>query len=106
MARIAEVSIAPAEPLSDGTAELTLEFDVFDAMLSTVFNPCADTFGGALAAYEILLLILLRLILLPCILYAIFETAEIWLFAFEALVVCAFEDGETLKVVEKPALRL
>ena len=51
MARIAEMSIAPAEPLSDGTAELTLELYVLGAMLSTVFNASADTFGGALAAY-------------------------------------------------------
>jgi hypothetical protein len=87
MARIAEVRIAPAEPLSDGTAELALELDVVDAMLSTVFNSCADTFGGAFAADEVLLLVLLRLILLLFILSAIFQTAEIWLFAFEALVV-------------------
>ena len=87
MARIAEVRIPPAEPLGDGTAELALELDIVDAMLSTVFNSCADTFGGALAAYEILLLVLLRLILLLFILSAIFQTAEIWLFAFEALVV-------------------
>jgi hypothetical protein len=51
MARIAEMSIAPAEPLSDGTAELTFELYVIGAMLSTVFNASADTFSGALAAY-------------------------------------------------------
>ena len=51
MARIAEVRIPPAEPLGDGTAELTLELDIVDAMLSTVFNASADTFSGALAAY-------------------------------------------------------
>jgi len=106
MAIVAEMGRPPAEPLSDGTAELTLELYVFGAMLSTVFNPCADTFGGALATDEVLLLVILRLILLLCVYNAIFQTAEICLFAFEALVVCTFEDGEPLKVVEKPALRL
>ena len=100
MARIAEVRRAPAEPLGYGAAELTLELYVLDTMLCTVFNTSADTFGGALTADEILLLVVFCLILLLCIDYAIFQTAEIWLFAFEALVVCAFEDGETLQVVE------
>ena len=100
------MSIAPAEPLSDGTAELTLELYVLGAMLSTVFYASADTFGGAFAAYQVLLLVVLRLILLLCVYFAIFQTAKIWLFAFEALVVGAFVDGEALKVVEKPALRL
>jgi len=106
MARIAEVRRAPAEPLGDGAAELTLEFYVVDAMLCTVFNPSADTFGGALAADKIFLLVLLWLILLLFILSAIFQTTEIWLLAFEALVVSAFRDGQPLKIVEKPPLRL
>jgi hypothetical protein len=106
MARIAEVRRAPAEPLGDRTAELTLELYVVDAMLCTVFNPCPDTFGGALAADKILLLVVFCLILLLCINYAIFQTTEIWLLAFEALVVSAFEDGQPLKIVEKPPLRL
>lgn len=103
MARITEVRRAPAEPLGDGTAELALELYVVDAVLCTVFNPCSDTFCGALAAYEILLLVLLWLL---CINFAIFQTAEIWLFAFEALVVCTFVDGKPLKVVKKLVLRV
>ena len=72
MARVAKMSIAPAEPLGNGTAELTLELYVVDAMLRTVFNPCAGTFGGTLTAYEILLLVLLSLILLLYVPSAIF----------------------------------
>ena len=72
MARVAEVRRAPTEPLSYGTAELTLELYVVDAVLCTVFNSCADTFGGALTADEILLLVIFSLILLLCIDYAIF----------------------------------
>lgn len=45
MAIIAEVSRAPTEPLGDGTAELTFELYVVNAMFCTVFNPSPDTFS-------------------------------------------------------------
>ena len=101
MARVAEVRIAPAEPLGDGTAELTFELYVVGAMCCTVFNPSTstDTFGGAPTADEIFFLVFLSLILL-LINYAIFQAAEIWQLALAALVECAFKDVKTLQVVE------
>ena len=71
-------------------------------MFCTFFNPSTstdDTFGGALTADEIFLIVFLSLILL-LIHYAIFQAAEIWQRALVALVVCAFKDVKTLQVVE------
>ena len=45
MARLAEVSISPTEPLGDGAAELALELDEILAVLRTGLDSASDGDG-------------------------------------------------------------
>ena len=88
MTRLAEVRIAPAEPLSDIAAELALELDKVGPVDFTVC--CAETklLGGTLGADELLWLELLR-----CCLGrdTILHATKVGYLAFEALIVGEFE---------------
>ena len=78
---LAEVCVAPAEPLRHRAAELTLEFNVVLAMFWAVLN--WDL--AAVGAHQLLLIELPR-VLLHCVL-AGFSAPEVRLLAFEALVI-------------------
>lgn len=90
MARLAEVSVAPAEPLRNRAAEFALELDKVGAVLRAGRDARADGDGSALAADELLLLPVLIIILVACIARAtatLLHAAEVGVAALEAHVV-------------------
>ena len=88
MAWFAEVSVAPAEPLGDRAAEFALELDEISSVLGAAASTYSKLLRGALAAYQVLRLEVLLLLLRRD---TIFHAAEVGYFALEALVVCKFE---------------
>jgi hypothetical protein len=63
VARLAEVSVAPAEPLSDRATEFTLELDIVSAVLLAVNYTCSYLASGALTTDQLFWFILLTLLL-------------------------------------------
>ncbi len=96
VARLAEVSVAPAEPLGDLAAELALEFDEISAVLLAVLLPRRVARCGALATNQLFWLELLGLFLRSV---AILHPTEVGAFALVALVVTEFEQSEALQVI-------
>ena len=98
MARLAEVGVAPAEPLRDRAAELAFELDEVGAVVLAVGDAevAAEGLGGALAADEFFWLELLGGLLRRD---AVLHAAEVGHFALEALVVRQLEQGPRLQVV-------
>ena len=94
--RLAEVRVAPAEPLRDRAAELALELDEVRSVLLAVCRPEPELLSRALAADQVLGLELLLLLLRRD---AVLHAAEVRTLALEALVVGQFEDGPSLQVV-------
>ena len=63
VAGLAEVGVAPAEPLGEGAAELALELDEVGAVLRAVLYTRTHTHRRALTAHQLLRLIDLALLL-------------------------------------------
>jgi hypothetical protein len=63
VARLAEVSVAPAEPLGDRATEFTLELDIVGTVLLAVDYTCSYLAGRALATDQLFWFILLTLLL-------------------------------------------
>ena len=103
MAGLAEVSVAPAEPLGDGAAELALELDEVLPVLRTCLDASAHCDGGALAADELFFFEVL-VVYLCCL--AVFHAAEVGIGALEANVVRQFLQRITLQIIVKGVARL
>ena len=96
MARLAEVSIAPAEPLRKRAAELALKLDEFSPVrlaqrVATAYGNC-----GTISANELFWLILSLFFLCG---EAIFHSSEVRFLALEAHVVGQLEHGPLPQVV-------
>jgi hypothetical protein len=94
VARLAEVRVAPAEPLRNTTAELALELNVISAMFLTILDTRTNTDSRALRAHKLLWLILLTLLLSA---ETVLHPSEIGNLALEALIVGQFEKSIFLK---------
>ena len=93
MARLAEVSVAPAEPLGDRAAELAFELDEVCSVLFAVCVAETEFARRAFGAYQLLWLE----ILLGCLSRnAILHAAEVGNVTLKALVVGELEDGPRL----------
>jgi hypothetical protein len=81
MARLAKMSVTPAEPLRCGTTEFTLEFNEINAMLRTVFYWNVTTFW----AYQLFFIKTLLFPILVCIhhLSTVLSSSKIWFFTLE-----------------------
>jgi hypothetical protein len=95
VARLAEVSVAPAEPLGNRAAELALELNEVGAVLLAVLDAGAHADRRALAAHQLLRLVdaLLRAVA------AVLHAPEVGRLALEALVVGELVDGVGAQVV-------
>lgn len=103
MAGLAEVSVAPAEPLGDGAAELALELDEVLPVLRTCLDASAHCDGGALAADE---LFFFEVLIVDLCCLAVFHAAEVGIGALEANVVRQFLQRITLQIIVKGVARL
>lgn len=103
MARLAEVRVAPAEPLSYGTTELALVFYEIHSVHFAIFHASTYTYCRAFSAnqfffFEILIVILRRL--------AVLHASEVRLVALVALVVRKPLHRVALQVIEERIARL
>lgn len=96
MARLAEVRVAPAEPLRDGAAEFAFEIDKVRAVLLAFAITKAEKLRGTFTADKILGLELLRGLLCSD---AIFHSAKVSVLALKALIVGEFEQCPRLQIV-------
>lgn len=96
MTWLAEVSIAPAEPLGYAAAEFAFEFDIVQAMFFAVFNSTLDSVRGALSAHELLFLEFFLILFL--VEETIFEPTKIRALALEAFVVGQLIETEFLEL--------
>lgn len=101
MARLAEVSRSPTEPLSDGAAESTFELYVISSMLGAILDTCTHTDRSTFTTHQFL-----RLVVLPfhLTLLAVLHTSEVGTLALEALVVRQFVNRERTQIVEEPII--
>jgi hypothetical protein len=85
MARLAKMSVTPAEPLRCGTTEFTLEFNEINAMFGAVFYWNVTTFW----AYKLFFIKALLLLILICIhdLSTVLSSSKIWFFTLETFYV-------------------
>lgn len=84
VARLAEMGVAPAEPLGYGAAEFALKFDKFLTVLGTSLDATADCNGCAFTAHELFFLEILVVVLGSI---AIFHAAEVRVGTLEAIVI-------------------
>lgn len=96
VAGLTEVRGAPAEPLRYRAAEAALELYVVRAVLAAVGRACSQRDGGALAAHQVFLLVLLALFLSTD---AVLHASEVRHFALEALIVGELVERELLQIV-------
>lgn len=83
MAHFTEMGITPAEPLSYGAAELAFELNEFSSMFWTVFVSSADCYSCAFTTYQFFLFEIIIVIHSITLLHS----TEIWILAFETLIV-------------------
>ena len=81
MARLAKMSVTPAEPLRCGTTEFALEFNEINAMFGTVFYWNVTTFW----TYQLFFIKTLLFPILVCIHHfsTVLSSSKIWFFTLE-----------------------
>ena len=97
--RLTEMRVAPAEPLRYIAAELAFELDVVSAMLLTVQDTGSHTHGRAFSTYQLIsfvFFLFFTFFIAHLIVSAIFQAAEVGLFALETLVIRQFEKTKVL----------
>lgn len=98
MTRLAEVRVAPAEPLCYGATELALVFNKFHSMSFTIFDAATHANSGTLTAnqflfFEILIIILCR--------FTILHTSEVRLITLVTLVIRQSLQSIALQVIKE-----
>jgi hypothetical protein len=99
VASVAEVGVAPAEPLRYVAAELALELYVVGAVLLAVLDPAGDLEGGTLGTDEVLFLVFFVRFLFFLILHALLHAAEVGQFALETFKEGNFLNAEVLESI-------
>lgn len=85
MARVAEMSGAPTEPLSDRAAEFALEFNELVSVLFAIILTDSDCLCGALTTDQFFRLEVLFSLFV--ILFTILLSSEVNVFALETLII-------------------
>lgn len=101
VARLAEMSVSPAEPLRNRAAEFTFVLDEILAVLLTSLNSSANRNSGALSADK-LFLFEVGVVLVGLV--TVLHSSKVWILAFEAHVVRQLAHGVLLQVVVESGL--